>query len=129
MTKEIIKINEKQIKQIISESILSILKNKIKKPQFDFESDSRNCIYVSPDSGYKVAIFSNGNVYCGPYCEPAEPGSVEKTDLFTLLFEKDEFYKVSNEELAEKIAEWCMRHLKNGVSSKDRACETDTWLL
>lgn len=129
MTKEIIKINKKQIKQIISESILSILKNKIKKPQFYFEADSRNCIYVSPDSGYKVAIFSNGNVYCGPYCAPAEPGSAEKTDLFTLLFEKDEFYKVSNEELAEKIAEWCMRRLKDGVTSKDRACEIDTWLL
>lgn len=124
-----IRLSETQLKQIISESILSMLMNKMKYMQFDFDADSRNCVYVSPDSGYKVAIFTNGNVYCGPYCEPAEPGSVEKTDLFTLLFEKDEFYKVSNEKLAEKIAEWCNRYLEDGVSSKERACEIDTWLL
>lgn len=144
MAKKVIKLNEERLKQIISESIWKTFKknrdidrlvkkiedkvnNSQTKTRFDF--DSNNCTYVSPDSGYKVAIFSNGNVYCGPYCEPAEKGNVTKTELFNLLFDMDVFYKVSNEDLAGKIAKWCTRYLKDGVSSRERACEIDTWLL
>ena len=138
MAKNVIKLNKEQLKHIISESIFQTIKKnrdinrltkKIERISDDimephFVYDKNNCNYYT-ESGRKVSICSNGNVYC----VPPEERNVVKIDLFTLLFEMDDFYKTSNESLAEKIAKWCERYLERGVNSRDKACEIDTWLL